>query len=71
MYGVIYRQRNYNIHFRVLAKALRVSGGDHLHSGTAVKKLKGGRKITLGFVNLMQDDYIAKNYSRGIYIAQE
>lgn len=30
MHAVIDRQRNHGIHFRVLAKALRMSGGDHL-----------------------------------------
>ncbi|KAL8098338.1 hypothetical protein AgCh_031192 [Apium graveolens] len=33
---VIDRQKNHGIHFRVLAKALRMSGGDHIHSGTVV-----------------------------------
>jgi ribulose-bisphosphate carboxylase large chain len=37
---VIDRQ-NHGIHFRVLAKILRMSGGDHLHSGTVVGKLEG------------------------------
>jgi ribulose-bisphosphate carboxylase large chain len=33
MHAVIDRQKNHGIHFRVLAKCLRMSGGDHLHSG--------------------------------------
>ncbi|CAN6476841.1 unnamed protein product [Victoria cruziana] len=36
MHAVIDRQRNHGIHFHVLAKALRMSGGDHIHSGTIV-----------------------------------
>eukprot|EP00966_Prymnesium_polylepis_P041144 954619-Prymnesium_polylepis.1 len=40
MHAVIDRQKNHGIHFRVLAKALRLSGGDHLHSGTVVGKLE-------------------------------
>jgi ribulose-bisphosphate carboxylase large chain len=59
MRAVIDRQKNH-IHFRVLAKILRMSGGDHLHSGTVVGKLEGEREITLGFVDLMRDDYIEK-----------
>ena len=55
MHAVIDRQRNHGIHFRVLAKALRLSGGDHLHSGTVVGKLEGERNVTLGFVDLMRD----------------
>lgn len=58
MHAVIDRQRNHGIHFRVLAKTLRMSGGDHLHSGTVVGKLEGEREVTLGFVDLMRDSYI-------------
>jgi ribulose 1,5-bisphosphate carboxylase large subunit-like protein len=36
------------MHFRVLAKALRLSGGDHIHAGTVVGKLEGDRESTLG-----------------------
>lgn len=67
MHAVIDRQRNHGIHFRVLAKTLRMSGGDHLHSGTVVGKLEGEREVTLGFVDLMRDAYVEKDRSRGIY----
>jgi Ribulose bisphosphate carboxylase large chain, catalytic domain len=53
MHAVIDRQKIHGIHFRVLAKCLRMSGGDHLHSGTVVGKLEGDRAITLGFVDLI------------------
>ncbi|CAN6454808.1 unnamed protein product [Victoria cruziana] len=36
MHAVIDRQRIHGIHFHLLAKALRMSGGDHIHSGTVV-----------------------------------
>nr|AYD72452.1 ribulose-1,5-bisphosphate carboxylase/oxygenase large subunit [Batophora oerstedii]AYD72482.1 ribulose-1,5-bisphosphate carboxylase/oxygenase large subunit [Batophora occidentalis] len=71
MHAVIDRQRNHGMHFRVLAKALRLSGGDHLHSGTVVGKLEGDREVTMGFVDLMRDDYIEKDRSRGIYFTQD
>jgi len=71
MHAVIDRQRNHGIHFRVLAKALRMSGGDHLHSGTVVGKLEGEREVTLGFVDLMRDAYVEKDRSRGIYFTQD
>ncbi|EPS74271.1 hypothetical protein M569_00481, partial [Genlisea aurea] len=71
MHAVIDRQKNHGIHFRVLAKALRMSGGDHIHSGTVVGKLEGERDITLGFVDLLRDDFIEKDRSRGIYFAQD
>jgi ribulose-bisphosphate carboxylase large chain len=70
IHGVIDRQRNHGIHFRVLAKALRLSGGDHLHSGTVVGKLEGEREITLGFVDIIRDDFIAQDRTRGIYFEQ-
>lgn len=71
MHAVIDRQRNHGIHFRVLAKTLRMSGGDHLHSGTVVGKLEGEREVTLGFVDLMRDAYVEKDRSRGIYFTQD
>jgi hypothetical protein len=40
MHAVIDRQKNHGLHFRVLAKALRLSGGDHIHAGTVVGKLE-------------------------------
>ncbi|KAL8226097.1 hypothetical protein R6Q57_018654 [Mikania cordata] len=60
MHAVIDRQKNHGIHFHVLAKALRISSGDHIHSGTIVGKLEGERDITLGFVDLLRDDFIEK-----------
>ena len=71
MYDVSDHQRNNGIHFRVLAKILRMSGGDNLHFVTFVGKLEGEREITLGFVDLMRDDYIEKDRSRGIYFTQD
>ncbi|KAL0359917.1 UNVERIFIED_CONTAM: Ribulose bisphosphate carboxylase large chain [Sesamum angustifolium] len=64
MHAVIDRQKNHGMHFRVLAKALRLSGGDHIHSGTVVGKLEGERDITLGFVDLLRDDFVEKDRSR-------
>ncbi|TYG86316.1 hypothetical protein ES288_A13G124700v1 [Gossypium darwinii] len=71
MDAVIDRQKNHGMHFRVLAKALRMSGGDHIHAGTVVGKLEGERDITLGFVDLLRDDFIEKDQSRGIYFTQD
>ncbi|KAL2905563.1 Ribulose bisphosphate carboxylase large chain [Bienertia sinuspersici] len=70
MHAVIDRQKNHGMHFRVLAKALRLSGGDHIHAGTVVGKLEGERDITLGFVDLLRDDYTEKDRSCGIYFTQ-
>jgi ribulose-bisphosphate carboxylase large chain len=70
MHAVIDRQRNHGIHFRVLAKSLRLSGGDHLHSGTVVGKLEGDREVTLGFVDLMRDAVVEKDRTRGVFFSQ-
>ncbi|GJR42741.1 ribulose-1,5-bisphosphate carboxylase/oxygenase large subunit [Tanacetum coccineum] len=48
MHAVINRQKNHGIHFRVLAKALRMSGGDHIHSGTVV----GVLTVALGGIHV-------------------
>lgn len=71
MHAVIDRQKNHGIHFRVLAKCLRLSGGDHLHSGTVVGKLEGERGITMGFVDLMREDYVEEDRARGIFFTQD
>ncbi|GAB2288722.1 hypothetical protein Dimus_023038 [Dionaea muscipula] len=71
MHAVIDRQKNHGMHFRVLAKAICLSGGDHILSGTVVGKLKGERDITLGFVDLLRDDFIEKDRARGRDLARE
>ncbi|KAK1356996.1 Ribulose bisphosphate carboxylase large chain [Heracleum sosnowskyi] len=48
-----------------------MSGGDHIHFGTVVGKLDGERDITMGFVDLLRDDFIDKDRSRDIYFTQD
>ncbi|MBA0742194.1 hypothetical protein Gogos_015276 [Gossypium gossypioides] len=48
-----------------------MSGGDHIHAGTVVGRLEGERDITLGFVDLLRNDFIEKDRSRGIYFTQD
>ncbi|MBA0853925.1 hypothetical protein Goshw_023933 [Gossypium schwendimanii] len=71
MHAVIKRQKNHGMNFRVLAKALRMSDGDHIHAGTVVGKLEEEKDITLGFVDLLHDDFIGKDRSRDIYFTQD
>ncbi|XP_048551219.1 ribulose bisphosphate carboxylase large chain-like [Triticum urartu] len=71
MHAVIDRPKNHGMHFRVLAKALHMSGADHIHSGTVVGKLEGEREMTLGFVDLLRDDFIEKDRARGIFFTQD
>ena len=71
MHAVIDRNPNHGINFRVLAKLLRLLGGDHLHSGTVVGKLEGDRNATLGWINLMRDKFIKEDRSMGIFFDQD
>lgn len=71
MHAVLDRNPMHGIHFRVLAKCLRLSGGDHLHSGTVVGKLEGDRNATLGWIDLMRESFIPENRTRGIFFDQD
>jgi ribulose-bisphosphate carboxylase large chain len=71
MHAVIDRDRHHGIHFRVLSKCLRLSGGDHLHSGTVVGKLEGDREATLGWIDVMRERFVPENRARGIFFDQD
>jgi ribulose-bisphosphate carboxylase large chain len=71
MHAVMDRQKNHGVHFRVLAKWLRMAGGDHLHVGTVVGKLEGDRASTLGVIDLLREDRVAADPTRGIYFDQD
>ena len=70
MHSVLDRQKNHGVHFRVLAKILRLMGGDHLHVGTVVGKLEGDRMATMGVCDLLREDFVARDPSRGIFFDQ-
>ena len=55
----------------MLTKALRLSGGDHLHTGTVVGKLEGDRQSTLGWIDLLRERYVKEDRSRGIFFDQD
>jgi ribulose-bisphosphate carboxylase large chain len=71
MHAVIDRNPAHGIHFRVLTKALRLSGGDHLHTGTVVGKLEGDRQSTLGWIDLLRERFVKEDRSRGIFFDQD
>ncbi len=71
LHAVLDRNPYHGIHFRVLTKMLRLSGGDHLHSGTVVGKLEGDREATLGWISLMRDSFTKEDRSRGIFFDQD
>jgi len=39
-----------------------MSGGDHIHTGTVVGKLEGERGITMGFVDLLRENYVEQDF---------
>jgi len=70
MHAVVDRQRNHGVHWRVLAKWCRMIGGDHVHNGTVVGKLEGDRGSTIGINDLLRDNVVPEDRSRGIYFDQ-
>src|SRR3569833_3110926 len=71
MHAVIDRHPKHGIHFRVLAKCLRLSGGAHIHTGTVVGKLEGDRGATMGIVALLRESFITEDRARGIFFEQD
>ncbi len=71
MHAVIDHNPRHGINFRVLAKILRLMGGDHLHSGTVVGKLEGDREATLGWIDLLRDRHVKADRKRGIFFDQD
>jgi len=69
-HAVIDRQKDHGIHWRVLAKWLRMAGGDHLHNGTVVGKLEGDRDAISGVNDLLREDFVAADRARGIFFDQ-
>ena len=71
MHAVFTRQPNHGIHMRVVAKWLRLTGGDHLHTGTVVGKLEGSWSETLGIIDLLRERYVPANRENGLYFDQD
>jgi ribulose-bisphosphate carboxylase large chain len=71
MHAVFTRQKNHGIHFRVIAKWLRLTGGDHLHTGTVVGKLEGAWQETLGIIDLLRERVIPAHPEHGLYFDQD
>ena len=71
MHAVFTRQPNHGIHMRVVAKWLRLTGGDHLHTGTVVGKLDGSWRETLGIIDILRERVTPANPERGLYFEQD
>lgn len=70
MHAVIDRHPFHGIHSRVFSKVLRLSGGDHLHTGTVVGRLEAERNSTLGNIDILRESYVKKNPDYGIMFDQ-
>lgn len=70
-HAVFTRQKDHGIHMRVIAKWLRLIGGDHLHTGTVVGKLEGSRRETLGIIALLRERTIPADPKRGLFFDQD
>ncbi len=64
------RQKTHGVSFRVLAKWMRLAGVDHLHAGTIVGKLEGDPNNVRGYYDILREDFIPADLSRGIYFDQ-
>ncbi|MFO7683798.1 MAG: form I ribulose bisphosphate carboxylase large subunit [Chloroflexota bacterium] len=71
MHAVFTRQPEHGIHMRVIAKWLRLTGGDHVHTGTVVGKLEGSWHETEGIIDLLRERRIPANLEHGIYFEQD
>ncbi|MEI7555925.1 ribulose-bisphosphate carboxylase large subunit [Candidatus Chlorohelix sp.] len=71
MHAVMDRQKNHGISFKVLAKWLRLAGGDHLHTGTVFGKLEGDRTLVSGVSDLLRENHIEQDPTRGLYFTQD
>jgi ribulose-bisphosphate carboxylase large chain len=71
MHAVFTRQKDHGIHMRVIAKWLRLVGGDHLHTGTVVGKLEGSRQETLGIIDLLRERVTPQDRARGVFFDQD
>lgn len=58
MHAVFTRQRSHGINFHVVAKWLRLAGGDHLHVGTVLGKLEGSWQHVRETVDILREPYV-------------
>jgi len=65
------RQKSHGVSFRVIAKWMRLAGGDHIHAGTIVGKLEGDPNTIRGFYNVLREPYNPIDLEKGIFFEQD
>src|ERR1700692_4887678 len=70
-HGTYTRQKNHGVSFRVIAKWMRVGGGDHIHIGAVVVKLEGDPNMVAGYYDTLRLNKVAANPIQGLYFDQD
>jgi len=70
-HGTYTRQKNHGIHFRVMAKWMRMAGVDHIHAGTVVGKLEGDPNMVAGIYDTLREPYNEQNLQHGMFFNQD
>ena len=69
-HGTYTRQKTHGVSFRVIAKWMRLAGVDHIHAGTVVGKLEGDPATTMGFYDILREDFNPLKLEHGIFFDQ-
>jgi len=69
-HGTYTRQKTHGVSFRVIAKWMRLAGVDHIHAGTVVGKLEGDPATTMGFYDILLEDFNPLKLEHGIFFDQ-
>lgn len=70
-HGTYTRQKNHGIHFRVIAKWMRMAGVDHIHAGTVVGKLEGDPNMIAGIYDTLREAVTEENLQHGVFFNQD
>jgi ribulose-bisphosphate carboxylase large chain len=70
-HGTYTRQKSHGIHFRVIAKWMRMAGVDHIHAGTVVGKLEGDPNMVAGIYDTLRETHQPQCLEHGIFFDQD
>src|SRR6202050_1042231 len=70
-HGTYTRQKKPGVNFRVIAKWMRLAGGDPIHAGTVVGKLEGDPNAIRGYYNTLRSGKIDADPTLGLYFEQD
>ncbi len=70
-HGTYTRPKNHGVHFRVIAKWMRMAAVEHIHAGTVVGKLEGGPNMIAGIYDPLREPRTEENLQHGIFFNQD